>query len=129
MSTPPVTYVYCIVSSKKLRSWRKGIWVGIVAAAFVVTPGADPITPVALLIPLIAYLVLRRWDGSLSRRAFLIWTSLAFAAEFYTFLEAFADLTLVAPLALVIGYLVAARDVRPKVARLAVDSAVAYVEL
>jgi sec-independent protein translocase protein TatC len=42
-----------IVSSKKLRSWRKGIWVGIVAAAFVVTPGADPITPVALLIPLI----------------------------------------------------------------------------
>jgi sec-independent protein translocase protein TatC len=43
-----------IVSSKKLRSWRKGIWVGIVFVAFVVTPGADPITPTALLIPLIA---------------------------------------------------------------------------
>ena len=43
-----------IVSSKRLRAWRRGIWVGIVFAAFVVTPGADPITPTALLIPLIA---------------------------------------------------------------------------
>jgi hypothetical protein len=87
----------------------------------------QPNLTVTVLLPLIAYLVLRWWDGSLSRRAFLIWTSLAFAAEFYTFLEAFADLTLIAPLALVIGFLVAARDVRPKVVRLAVDSAMAYV--
>lgn len=43
-----------IVSSRKLRAWRKGIWVGIIFAAFVVTPGADPFTPTALLIPLIA---------------------------------------------------------------------------
>jgi hypothetical protein len=86
----------------------------------------QPNLSVTLLLPLIAYLALRWWDGSLSRRAFLIWTSLAFAAEFYTFLEAFADLTLIAPLALVIGYLVAVRDVRPKVVRLAVDSAIAY---
>jgi sec-independent protein translocase protein TatC len=43
-----------IVSSKRLRAWRKGIWVGIIFAAFVVTPGADPFTPTALLIPLIA---------------------------------------------------------------------------
>ena len=42
-----------IVSSRKLRKWRKGIWVGIIFAAFVVTPGADPFTPTALLIPLI----------------------------------------------------------------------------
>ena len=81
---------------------------------------------VTLLIPLIAYLVLRWWDGSLSRRAFLIWTALALAAEFYTFLEAFADLTLVAPVALVIGYLVVARDARSKVVRLAVDFVIAY---
>ena len=86
----------------------------------------QPNLTVTLLLPLIAYLVLRWWDGSLSRRAFLIWTSLAFAAEFYTFLEAFADLTLVAPFALVIGYVVAARDTRPKVVRLAVDSVIAY---
>jgi sec-independent protein translocase protein TatC len=43
-----------IVSSRRLRKWRKGIWVGIIFAAFLVTPGADPFTPTALLIPLIA---------------------------------------------------------------------------
>jgi sec-independent protein translocase protein TatC len=42
-----------IVSSRRLRKWRKGIWVGIIFAAFIVTPGADPFTPTALLIPLI----------------------------------------------------------------------------
>lgn len=42
-----------IVSSRRLRAWRKGIWVGIIFAAFIVTPGADPFTPTALLVPLI----------------------------------------------------------------------------
>jgi sec-independent protein translocase protein TatC len=42
-----------LVSSRRLRQWRKGIWVGIIFASFVVTPGADPFTPTALLIPLI----------------------------------------------------------------------------
>src|SRR6185437_2120654 len=86
----------------------------------------QPNLTVTLLIPLIAYLFLRWWDGSLSRRAFLIWTALALAAEFYTFLEAFADLTLLAPIALVIGYVVAAPDNRPKVIRLAIDGVIAY---
>ncbi|MGH3253727.1 MAG: hypothetical protein ACRDOI_46970, partial [Trebonia sp.] len=54
----------------------------------------QPNLTVTLLVPLIAYLVLRWWDGSLGRRGFLIWMALALAAEFYTFLEAFADLTL-----------------------------------
>jgi hypothetical protein len=87
----------------------------------------QPNLTVTLLLPLIAYLVLRWWDGSLSRRRFLIWTAVAIALEFYTFIEAFVDLTLIAPVALIIGYAVAARDTRPKVIRLAVDSAVAYV--
>jgi sec-independent protein translocase protein TatC len=43
-----------IVSSRWLRSRRKGIWVGIVFVALVVTPGADPFTPTALFLPLIA---------------------------------------------------------------------------
>ncbi len=42
-----------IVSSGLLRRRRKGIWVGIIAAALIVTPGADPYTPTALFIPLI----------------------------------------------------------------------------
>ena len=52
--------------------------------------------------------------------------AVALAAEFYTFLEAFADLTMVAVIALIIGYVVAAPDTRPKVVRLAVDSVIAY---
>jgi hypothetical protein len=87
----------------------------------------QPNLTVTLLIPLIAYLVLRWWDGSLGRRGFLIWMALALAAEFYTFVEAFTDLTLIAPIALIIGYVVAARDTRPKVVRLAVDCVIAYV--
>ena len=43
-----------IVSSRSLRRRRKGIWVAIVFAALIVTPGADPFTPTALFIPLIA---------------------------------------------------------------------------
>ena len=42
-----------IVSSRFLRARRKGIWVGIIFVALVVTPGADPFTPTALFIPLI----------------------------------------------------------------------------
>ena len=44
-----------IVSSRMLRRKRKGIWVGIIAGALIVTPGADPYTPTALFIPLIIF--------------------------------------------------------------------------
>ncbi len=44
-----------IVSSRLLRRKRKGIWVGIIAGALIVTPGADPYTPTALFIPLIVF--------------------------------------------------------------------------
>jgi sec-independent protein translocase protein TatC len=44
-----------IVSSRLLRRKRKGIWVAIIAAALLVTPGADPYTPTALFIPLILF--------------------------------------------------------------------------
>jgi sec-independent protein translocase protein TatC len=44
-----------LVSSRLLRRKRKGIWVGIIVAALVVTPGADPYTPTALFVPLILF--------------------------------------------------------------------------
>jgi sec-independent protein translocase protein TatC len=44
-----------IVSSRRLRRQRKVIWVGIIVAALVVTPGADPYTPTALFVPLIVF--------------------------------------------------------------------------
>ena len=43
-----------IVSSKWLRARRRVIWIVIILAALIVTPGADPFTPTALFIPLIA---------------------------------------------------------------------------
>ena len=43
-----------ITSSAALRRRRRAIWIGIIAASLVVTPGADPFTPTALLVPLIA---------------------------------------------------------------------------
>lgn len=42
-----------ITSSAALRRRRRAIWIGIIAASLVVTPGADPFTPTALLVPLI----------------------------------------------------------------------------
>jgi sec-independent protein translocase protein TatC len=42
-----------VVSSGWLSQRRKGIWVGIILVALVVTPGADPFTPTALFVPLI----------------------------------------------------------------------------
>jgi sec-independent protein translocase protein TatC len=44
-----------ITSSRRLRAQRKAIWVGIILAALIVTPGADPYTPTALFIPLIIF--------------------------------------------------------------------------
>jgi hypothetical protein len=76
--------------------------------------------------PLLAYLVLRWWDGSLRGRWFVAWAAAAMALEFYTFNEAFFDLTLVLAGALVIGCAVAWRSARRKVARLARLSAIAY---
>jgi sec-independent protein translocase protein TatC len=44
-----------IVSSRLLRRKRRGIWVGIIAGALLITPGADPYTPTALFVPLIVF--------------------------------------------------------------------------
>ncbi len=43
-----------IVSSKWLAARRRVIWVVIIFLALIVTPGADPFTPTALFLPLIA---------------------------------------------------------------------------
>ena len=43
-----------IVNSRWLRRRRKLVWVVIIIAANVVTPGADPFTPLLLAVPLIA---------------------------------------------------------------------------
>jgi hypothetical protein len=82
---------------------------------------------VTLLLPLIAYLALLWWEGSLKRTGFVIWMAVALAAEFYTFVEAFTELAMLSVAALVLGFLIAGRATRPKVVRLAVLTAIAYV--
>ena len=86
----------------------------------------QPNLTVIALFPLMVYLVLRWWDGTLGRTAFVIWMTLAMALEFYTFNEAFAEMTAVWAGALVIGFAVAGRAARRTVARLAWLTAVAY---
>ncbi len=86
----------------------------------------QPNVTVTLLFPLLVYLVLLWWDGTLGRTGFLIWMAVALALEFYTFSEGFFDVTMVIVAALVIGFGVAGCAARRTVARLAGLVAVSY---
>jgi hypothetical protein len=87
----------------------------------------QPNVAVTLLFPLLVYLVLLWWDGTLGRTGFVIWMAVALALEFYTFTEGFLDVAIVTLVALVIGFAVAGRAARRTVARLAGLTAVSYV--
>ena len=87
--------------------------------------GQPNLTMIALF-PLLVYLALRWWDGSLGPAAFVGWTALSLALEFYTFDEAFFELTPMLAGCFAIGFLVARRVDRPAVARLAGLTAIAY---
>jgi hypothetical protein len=73
---------------------------------------------VSLLLPLMAYLVLLWRDGRLGGHRFVGLLALAMVAQFYLFLETFADMTAVWAVALLLGYALAGRSGRPAVARL-----------
>lgn len=78
------------------------------------------------LLPLMVYLVLVWWDGALKGTWFTLALALAMAVEFYTFTEAFFDMSLVWAGGLVLGFAVAGRGARRKVARLAGLACIAY---
>jgi hypothetical protein len=90
------------------------------------TVSGQPNLTVNALLPLMVYLVLLWWDGTLGRTGFVIWMTVAMALEFYIFVEAFAEMTVAWAAALVIGLAVAGRGTRRKVARLAGLTAIAY---
>jgi hypothetical protein len=81
---------------------------------------------VTAVFPLLAYLVLCWWDGSLRDIGFAVWAGAAMAVEFYTFTEAFFDMTAVLAGGLVIGCAVAGRAEWRRAARLAGLTAAAY---
>jgi hypothetical protein len=128
---PPVAGWAAFVAARRLTG---RFWASLVAgAAYGLCPfelnhdwqGDLNLTMIALL-PLMVYLVLVWWAGSLKSTWFAVALALAMAAEFYTFTEAFLDMTLVWAGGLLIGFAVAGRDDWRKAARLAGLAAIAY---
>jgi hypothetical protein len=81
----------------------------------------------SLLLPLMAYLIVRWWQGRLNRWAFAGLLALGLVLQFYLFLETFADLVGVSALALLAGYALAGRANRATVLRLAKFVGLAYL--
>lgn len=86
----------------------------------------QPNLTVTFLLPLMVYLVVLWWQGSLGRVGYVIWMTVVMALEFYTFMEAFADMTVLWAIAFAIGFVVAGRSAWRTLARLAGLTAIAY---
>jgi hypothetical protein len=128
---PPVSAWACFLVTRRLtgRFWPSllaGAVYGFCPYELVHTWQGQPNLTVIALFPLMVYLVLRWWDGTLKATWFVLCLALAMAVEFYTFNEAFFDMTAVLAGGLVIGLAVAGRAAWRKVARLAGLTAIAY---
>jgi hypothetical protein len=128
---PPVSAWAAFVAARRLtgRFWAAllaGTVYGFSPFELIHNWQGQPNLTVIVLFPLMVYLVLRWWDGSLGRIAFVGWLTVLMAVEFYTFNEAFADMTAVWAGGLLIGLAVAGRTARRQVARLAGLTAIAY---
>ena len=129
---PPVSAWAAFVAARRLtgRFWAAllaGAVYGFCPYELMHTWQGQPNLTVIALFPLMVYLVLRWWDGTLGRTALVDWLALAMALQFYTFNEAFAEMTAVLAGGLVIGFAVAGRAAWRKVARLGLHAAIAYV--
>jgi hypothetical protein len=127
---PPVSGWACFVLARRLtgRFWASllaGAVYGFCPYELQHTWQGQPNLTVIALFPLMGYLVLRWWDQTLSDGWFVVWLALAMAVQFYTFNEAFAEMTAVLAGGLVIGLAVAGRSGWRRVARLAGLAAIA----
>jgi hypothetical protein len=128
---PPVSGWACFVLARRLtgRFWPSllaGAVYGFCPYELVHNWQGQPNLTVIALFPLMAYLALRWWDGTLKATWFVVWLALAMALQFYTFNEAFAEMTAVLAGGLVIGFAVAGRAAWRKVARLTGLTAIAF---
>ena len=128
---PPVSAWAAFVAFRRLtgRFWASvvaGVVYGFCPYELVHNWQGQPNLTVIALFPLMVYLVVRWWDGGLGRAWFVAWMTLAMAVQFYTFNEAFAEMTVMGAGGLAIGFAVAGRGARRTVARLAGLTAVAY---
>jgi hypothetical protein len=132
LTVPAVSAWAAFVATRRLtgRFWAAllaGTVYGLTPFELVHDWQGQPNLTVIALLPLMVYLVVRWWDGSLGRTWFVVWMTGAMALEFYTFNEAFVDMTVVGAGGLVIGFAVAGRANRRQVAKLSLLTAIAYV--
>ncbi|HTZ94367.1 MAG TPA: hypothetical protein VMB74_18400 [Streptosporangiaceae bacterium] len=80
----------------------------------------------SLLMPILAYLVLAWWQGSIRSRTLVIFAGLAMAVQFYLFLETFADMTAILAISLVLGFALIGRAGRGRIVKLAKLLGLAY---
>jgi len=81
----------------------------------------------SLLVPVLAYLIVAWWQGSISARTFVVLAALTMAMQFYLFEEIFADLTAMLIVSLPVAYALASAEYRPQVTRLAKVTGLAYI--
>jgi len=130
---PPVSAWAAFIAARRLtkRFWPSllaGTVYGFCPYELVHNWQGQPNLTAIALFPLMAYLIVRWWDGDLPTTWFVAAMALAMALQFYTFNEAYFDMTAVLAGGLLIGYAVAGgKDNRQKVARLAAATAIAYV--
>jgi hypothetical protein len=129
---PPASAWAAFVATRRLtgKFWA-ALPAGVIYGFNVYTLDHDlsgqPNLTVNLMLPLMVYLAVVWWQGSLKRIGFVIWMMIAFALEFYTFLEAFAQMSLLLGVGFLIGFAVAGREHFRKVVRLAVLTTIAYL--
>ena len=128
----PVSAWAAFLAARRLTS---NFWAALIAGAVygfswyeVAETGAGhPNLSVIMLLPLMLYLALLWRDGELGSRTFTGLLAVAMAAEFYIYDETFAEMTVLAAAALLIGYAVARPADRPVIARLARLVGIAYL--
>jgi hypothetical protein len=128
---PPVAAWAAFVAARRLtgRFWASllaGAVYGFCPFELIHSWQGQPNLTMIALFPLMIYLVLRWWDGSLSARWFVALLGLAMAVEFYVFNEAFLEMTMVLAGSLLIGFAAAGRAAWRRVARLAGLGLLAY---
>jgi len=132
LTVPPVSALAAFVAARRLTGQ---FWPALLAGAvYGFTPfelvhdwqGQSNLTVIALF-PLMVYLVLLWWDDTLRSAWFVIAMAAAMALQFYTFNEAFLDMTVVWAGGLAVGFLVAGRGQWLKVVKLAGLAAIGYV--
>jgi hypothetical protein len=81
----------------------------------------------SLLLPLMAYLVVVWWQRGMSSARFVGLLAVAMVLQFYLSIETFAEMTFVWAFALAVGYALAGRPYRQKIAQLGLLAGIGYL--